>query len=135
MKVLHVIPSLSPRHGGPTFAVRGMAHAVSAIGGDVTVAATTADGTGELRVATGEPMTEGGVRYVYFPRQYPKQWSASWPLAVWLRRAVADFDVVHVHSLFSFRRSRPRRRRDTLACRTCSGRSVRSTPGRSRAAG
>ena len=102
MRVLHVIPSLSPRHGGPTFAVRGMARAAAALGIDVTVAATTADGAGELDVPLEQPLVEDGVRYFYFRRQRPRGWSLSLPLAAWIRRSVGHYDVLHVHSLFSF---------------------------------
>ena len=79
-----------------------MAGAVAPFGVEATVAATTADGSGELAVPIGDPIVEDGVRYIYFPRQRPKQWSLSLPLAAWLRRSVRDYDVLHIHSLFSF---------------------------------
>ena len=37
MRVLHVIPSVSPLHGGPSFAVRGVAEALVAQGIDVII--------------------------------------------------------------------------------------------------
>jgi glycosyltransferase involved in cell wall biosynthesis len=102
MKVLHVIPSVSPLHGGPSFAVRRMAEAVAALDVEVDVATTTANGKEELRVPLGRPVNEQGVRYFYFPRQYPKSWTFSWPLTRWLAQYAGAYDVLHVHALFSY---------------------------------
>ncbi len=101
MRVLHVIPSLSPKRGGPSFAVRAMAEAVVGQGIEVDVVATDDDGDGHLHVPLGQPILERGVTYRYFRRQ-TDFYTASWPLAQWLWRHVGDFDVVHIHALFSF---------------------------------
>jgi glycosyltransferase involved in cell wall biosynthesis len=102
MKVLHVIPSVSLLHGGPSVAVRRMAEVLASLGASVDVATTTADGRGELPVALDEPVCQNGVRYFYFPRQRPKSWTFSWPLTRWLARHVGGYDVLHVHGLFSY---------------------------------
>jgi len=101
MKVLHVIPSVSPMHGGPSLAVRGMTEVVAALGIDVDVATTTADGDAETDVPLDGPVVERGVRYFYFPRQRPKSWTFSWPLSRWLARYAGSYSVLHVHGLFS----------------------------------
>jgi hypothetical protein len=41
MRVLHVIPSLSVKEGGPSFAIKAMAEALAGQGVQVTVATTT----------------------------------------------------------------------------------------------
>src|SRR2546427_11258527 len=84
MKVLHVIPSLSPTYGGPSSSTRHMVEALAALGVDLHVASTTADGRTELRMPLDRPVMDGGVHYFYFPRQHPKSWTFSWPLTRWL---------------------------------------------------
>ena len=44
MKVLHVIPSVAPRYGGPSRAVVEMCRALRAGGVDTLIATTDADG-------------------------------------------------------------------------------------------
>jgi glycosyltransferase involved in cell wall biosynthesis len=41
------------------------------------------------------------VTYWYFRRQ-TRFYTFSWPLGAWLARHVADFDIVHIHALFSY---------------------------------
>lgn len=101
MRVLHVIPSLSPKRGGPSFAVRSMAEAVAGQGGDVDVAATDDDGAGHLAVPLVQAMVENSVTYRYFHRQ-TDFYTFSWPLTRWLARHVGDYDLVHLHALFSY---------------------------------
>ncbi len=96
MRVLHVIPSVSASHGGPTVALKLMVEGLSAAGVQVEVA-TTAD-PGAAR-PTGA--STNGVRYHYFARQ-ARFYTISWPLWGWLRREAAAFDLLHVHALFSF---------------------------------
>src|ERR671931_636338 len=102
MKVLHVIPSMSPLYGGPFVAVKGMAEAVASLGAEVDVATTTANGRAELDVPLDRPVAEEGVRYFYFQRQYPKAWTLSFPLTRWLGRHAGKYDVLHVHVPFSY---------------------------------
>lgn len=103
MRVLHVIGSVAPREGGPSVAIRGMTAALAALGIDVTVATTNADGPREvLPVPTDAPVRSGGVEWRHFARTAPGTWGLSLPLLAWLDRNVADFDVVEVHGLFVF---------------------------------
>lgn len=103
MKVLHVIPSLSPSQGGPSLVLPVMAGALAERGVQVDVVTTDDDGRGR-RVPGG--VTEGwqdreGWRLRMFPKQ-TEFYKVSMPLRRWLRRHVADYDVVHVHAVFSF---------------------------------
>lgn len=102
MNVLHVIPSIAARYGGPSAAVRGMARAVAALGSSVTVATTNADGPAAADVPLDRVALEDGVHYRYFARSIPGEWKFSWSLTRWLFAHVSEFDVVHVHSLFSY---------------------------------
>ena len=102
MRVLHVIPATAPRYGGPSVAVHAMAKGVRALGAEVTVATTDADGPGRLPVPHGRPVDTDGVEYRYFPRSLPGEWKLSLPLGRWLHAEAGRFDVVHVHALFSY---------------------------------
>lgn len=101
MRVLHVIPTVARRYGGPSVAIRGMTEALASLGADVTVVTTDADGPGKLDVPLGEAVADGGVTYRYFPRTVPGEWKLSFQMGRWLAREASAFDVVHVHSLFA----------------------------------
>lgn len=103
MKVLHVIPSTAARDGGPAVAIREMTAALARAGTDVSVATTDADGPREhLAVPLGRPVRDGGVTYWFFARTTPGEWKLSVGLFRWLLAHAAEFDVVHVHAIFSF---------------------------------
>ena len=102
MRVLHVIPGVAPRDGGPSVAIHAMARGVAALGADVAVVTTNADGDGELPVPVDRDVIEASVTYRYFRRSLNGDWKFSLPLAAWLRHNVRRFDVVHVHALFSY---------------------------------
>ena len=54
-----------------------------------------------LSVPLGRPVVEHGVTYRYFPRQ-TRFYNASLPLTTWLWKAVPDYQLVHIHALFSY---------------------------------
>jgi glycosyltransferase involved in cell wall biosynthesis len=68
----------------------------------VHVAATDDDGPGRrLPVAHGIAIADSGGTCFYFPRQL-RFYSFSWPLTRWLARHIREYDVVHIHALFSY---------------------------------
>lgn len=99
--VLQVIPSVGPLRGGPSQMVRQLASSLAKAGIDSHVATTNDNAAGTLDVELGVPVGEDGVTYHYFRRQ-ARFYTFSWPLGAWLRAHVADFDVVHIHALFSW---------------------------------
>jgi len=103
MRILHVIPSLSPASGGPSFALPAMAKALSAFDVQVTAATTDDDGRGKhLTSATlGKVVAQDGWAAIYFRKQ-TEFYKTSLPLRSWLRCHVRDYDAVHVHAVFSF---------------------------------
>jgi glycosyltransferase involved in cell wall biosynthesis len=101
MNVLHVIPALAARYGGPSRAVVGMCRALEERGVRTLVAATDADGPGRLPVRAGEVTLHEGVPAVVFTRAWNEAFKYSRSLGRWLDAHVEDFDVVHVHAVFS----------------------------------
>ncbi len=101
MKVLHVIPAVAPRYGGPSQAVIQMCHALRSEEVEVLIATTDADGEARLAVECGRPVIYEGVPTVFFPRQLSEAFKYSYLLARWLDSKVSSFDVVHIHAIFS----------------------------------
>jgi glycosyltransferase involved in cell wall biosynthesis len=102
MKVLHVIPSVSPVHGGPSRAIVDIERALSARGVDVTTVTTNDDGdTRTLPVQCGEPIAVPFATRWYFQRS-TVFFKVSIGLGRWLKDNITTFDVVHAHALFSF---------------------------------
>jgi glycosyltransferase involved in cell wall biosynthesis len=100
-KILHVIPSVGPERGGPSVFMRTLARGLSQAGMQVHVATTDDNGRGRLPVPHGVPQHEDGATFWYFPRQ-TRFYTFSWPLTRWLARHVREFDLVHIHALFSY---------------------------------
>jgi glycosyltransferase involved in cell wall biosynthesis len=101
MKVLHVIPSVGPLRGGPSFAVQAMTKGLAARGCEVHVATTNDNGAELLSVPLGRAVPRDGVTYWYFPRTTHFYLFSS-SLSRWLALRVRDYDLVHIHTLFSF---------------------------------
>src|SRR5256714_2353929 len=103
LRVLHVIPSVSPTQGGPSFALPLFTSAIAQQGATVTVATTDDDRPGSrLDVPLNEFVPgKGGATYIYF-RKNTEFYKISRGLGRWLRRHVGEYDVVHIHALFSF---------------------------------
>jgi len=80
-----------------------MARALSEVGVKVDVVTTDDDGPGKRLgdVCHGVPVRHEGFRAFYFSKQ-TEFYKVSLPLLVWLFRNVVNYDVVHVHAVFSF---------------------------------
>jgi glycosyltransferase involved in cell wall biosynthesis len=102
MRVLHVIPSVSAIRGGPSAVLRTITKALAANGVIVDVVTTNDDGRGLLPEATSNsPISIDGVTYRFFPRDI-RFYTVSWALTRWLRDHCSEYDLVHIHALFSY---------------------------------
>jgi glycosyltransferase involved in cell wall biosynthesis len=101
MRVLHVIPGVAQRYGGPSHAIVGMGQALQREHVRVLIATTDADGSGRLPVRLEEPVDWDGVPAIFFRRQWSEALKYSRPLANWLDAHVGEFQVVHIHAIFS----------------------------------
>ena len=113
MKVLHVIPSISERSGGPGQAIISMCRSLQEQGTEVLIA-TTDDGvsSSESQVSSSQAKLAHhsslithhlykGIPTVFFPVQWGESFKYSKPLAGWLETSVGRFDVVHIHAVFN----------------------------------
>lgn len=102
MKVLHVIPSLADAHGGPSGVMRLIERALRERGVEVETA-TTDDGGADRR--NGKPvgvlLREEDANRWYF-RRTTNLYKVSLPFARWILGHAHDYDLIHVHALFSF---------------------------------
>jgi glycosyltransferase involved in cell wall biosynthesis len=100
-RILHVIPAIAPRYGGPSAATFGVCRALRARGVDTLVATTDADGPGRLAVPIEQTGDYHGVPVIFFRRRFSEAFKWTWRLRAWLDAHVTGFDVVHIHAVFS----------------------------------
>jgi glycosyltransferase involved in cell wall biosynthesis len=79
----------------------GMSRALAATGWSTLVATTDADGDSRLPVPIGRVTEHEGVATIFYPLTASEAYKWSPALATWLKGHVSDFEVVHVHSVFS----------------------------------
>lgn len=102
MKVLHVIPSISIVHGGPSEAMKLFERACLGIGLDIETVTTDDDGPGKRNgIENGASLIHEGAVRRYF-RKTSDTYKVSISLSNWLFKNISQYDVVHIHALFSF---------------------------------
>lgn len=100
--VLHVIPSISHAHGGPSRAIRLMEQALEDSTWQCVTATTDDDGLGRhLNCILNRPQSEGPASRWYFHKDI-EFYKVSWLFAPWVKRVVRHFNVIHIHALFSY---------------------------------
>ncbi|MGB5975135.1 MAG: glycosyltransferase [Nodosilinea sp.] len=103
MKILHVLPSLSYRLGGPTEAAINMVKGLQQLGVEAEIATTNDDETGLLDVPTGQRIDYAGVPVWFFPRLARlKAFIPSVGLTQWLVHNLRHYDLIHTHYLFCY---------------------------------
>ena len=94
MRVLHVIPSIAARDGGPSEAVIHLCRALAANGIEVDLAFTMAHGDECVQTIPGVNLIDlpriGGERFKYAP-SFKRR----------IGNRMADSDLVHIHAIFS----------------------------------
>ena len=99
LRVLHVIPALGPRHGGPSAAVLEMTQALRHAGVECEIACTRYNAGDRYE----SPWPGGEPAWVHlFDSGRLACFAYSRALDRWLKREVTRFDVVHIHSLFRY---------------------------------
>ena len=111
MRVLHLIPSISPLRGGPSQAVLSMVAALRQQGVDASILTTNDHGTdvqGSMPLGRWHHQEALGqvVPVLAFGRWNPplrflREFAISPGLSRWLSQNSCQYDLVHVHALFS----------------------------------
>jgi glycosyltransferase involved in cell wall biosynthesis len=106
MRILHVITSVAPRHGGPTEAVLSMVRALRSEGVDASILCSNDDMGGTLNVPLNQWVDHEGLPCWFIPRVPARQhtlvgFNYAPGFSPWLREHVRDFDFIHVHTVFS----------------------------------
>jgi len=104
VKILHVIPSLSPQRGGPTEVALKLVKALRESGVDAEIATTNDDGETLLDVPLYDRTSYQQVPVWFLPRFSPplKEFIFSSALTQWLWQHIPTYDVLDHHYLFSY---------------------------------
>jgi glycosyltransferase involved in cell wall biosynthesis len=102
MRVLHVVPSISLKYGGPSN-VPGLVRALIRHGVQATLATTNIDPDGRLDVPVNEPLVRDGVPYV-FHHAWPVggRYALAPSMVSAVRQIARTCDLVHIHWLYNF---------------------------------
>ncbi len=104
MKILQIVPSISLIYGGPSQMVLGLAPALFKHGAEVTILTTDSNGdTGQkpLDVPLQQPVKQDGYEIIYFRCSPFRRYKFSLDLLKWLNQHAHEYDVAHLHALFS----------------------------------
>lgn len=96
MRVLHVIPSVAERSGGPATAIVPMCRALMQQGIEVLLLSTRDGLSGDCDVVEYK-----GVPAILFPSQWGASFKYSRPLASWLTSNIKNFQLAHIHAVFN----------------------------------
>jgi glycosyltransferase involved in cell wall biosynthesis len=104
MKVLQIVPSISLIYGGPSQMVLGLAPALANVGVKVTILTTDSNGDNgqePLNVVLNQPIQQDGYEIIYFRCSPFRRYKFSWELLNWLNKHAHEYDLAHIHALFS----------------------------------
>jgi glycosyltransferase involved in cell wall biosynthesis len=102
MRVLHVIPAIAACYGGPSKVVLDTSKALRRAGVDAEIATTNADENGDIPLPVNQPASIDGVPLYFFRRHGTLRYKISWGLTRWLDQNVRNYDLLHIHAVFSY---------------------------------
>lgn len=107
MKILHVIPSIAKVRGGPSVAVIQIVKSLRNTGIDAEIVTTNDNGQILLDVPLQVLHEFNGVPIRFFSRFSPfihmvREYAFSVDLTIWLMLHLRDYDLVHIHAIFSY---------------------------------
>lgn len=104
MKILQIVPSISLIYGGPSQMVLGLAPALVKEGVKVTILTTDSNGDNgqkSLDVLLNRPIQKDGYEIIYFRCSPFRRYKFSLDLLNWLKQHAREYDLAHIHALFS----------------------------------
>ena len=115
MKILHLIPSLSPVRGGPSQAILEMVYAQRQQGIDAVIATTNDHGEATFTAPYGQRLTSSSIPELVgpavpvwvFPRVLSqvvalREFAIAPSMMPWLWQQIPNFDLVHIHAIFNY---------------------------------
>jgi glycosyltransferase involved in cell wall biosynthesis len=101
MRILIITPYISPTYGGTSKAVAEIVESLASLNVEVDLVTTNANGVTCLEIPLNTWITKNGYRVCYFPSWHKNDLVFSHLLISWLFHHVADYDIVHTHTIFS----------------------------------
>ncbi len=104
MKILHVIPSVSPTLGGPSEVIFNLVKALRDHKIEAEIATTNHNGFELLDVPLNQRVEYNQVPIWFFSRFSPpmKEFIFSATIAPWLWQNIRNYNILHLHYLFSY---------------------------------
>lgn len=105
MRVLHIVPSYVPayRYGGPIYSVHALCQALTRQPNiSLEVWTTSVDGPNDLAVPLATVLMVEGVQVRYFKVPNLRRLFYAPSMAAALRKEVAGFDLLHLHSVYLY---------------------------------
>lgn len=104
MRILQIVPSISLVYGGPSQMVLGLSAALAREGVEVTILTTNSNGDrgqAPLDVPLDRPVNQNGYQIRYFACSPFRRYKFSLDLLLWLSKHASEYDIAHIHALFS----------------------------------
>jgi glycosyltransferase involved in cell wall biosynthesis len=104
LRILQIIPSVSLVYGGPSQMVLGLSKALAEQDVEVTILTTDSNGDvgqAPLNVPCDRPIAQEGYQIRYFRCSPFRRYKFSLGLLQWLANHGREFDLAHIHALFS----------------------------------
>lgn len=99
LKILHVIPGVAARYGGPSTVIFSMVRALNGLPNvRAEIATTDADGP-DGRIELKDLPDDVPIHL--FRRTWSEQWKVSLGMREWLSDHACDYDVMHIHAVWS----------------------------------
>ncbi|MGC4020641.1 MAG: glycosyltransferase [Cyclobacteriaceae bacterium] len=124
MKILHIIPTLSPLAGGPTEVAINLVKHLNLLGAEAEILTTNDNGPTKYAFGLQQPISFRDVPVRFFNRIDPRlnEFIISPSAVRWLSKNMYQYDILDIHYLFSYvplmARSMARKRKFPYTVRT-----------------